>query len=64
MVEGEQTAQDFLAGGGADGVTDAVVLRQSFDFVEVVAEIQVGPAVGVTDGVVQFAVQAAQFEDA
>jgi hypothetical protein len=31
---------------------------------EVVAEVEVGPAVGVADGEVELAVEAAQFEDA
>ena len=64
MVFGEQAFEDFLAGGGADGVADAVVFGEGFDFDEVVAEVEVGPAVGVADGEVEFAVQAAQFEDA
>ncbi len=64
MVFGEQALEDFLAGGGADGVADAVVFGEGFDFDEVVAEVEIGPAVGVADGEVEFAVQAAQFEDA
>lgn len=64
VVFGEQAFEDFFTGGGADGVADAVVFGEGFDFDEVVAEIEVGPAVGVTDGEVDFAVQAAQFEDA
>ena len=64
MILGQQALEDFFAGGGADGVADAVVFGEGFDFEEVVAEVEVGPAVGVADGEVEFAVQAAQFEDA
>ena len=64
VIERQQAAQDFFAGGGADRVADAVVFGQGFDFVEVVAEVEVLPAVGVADGFVEFAVEAAQFEEA
>jgi hypothetical protein len=37
VIEGKQTAQDFLAGHGADRVADTVVLGQCLDLVEVVA---------------------------
>ena len=64
VVFGEEAFEDFLAGGGADGVADTVVFGEGFDFDEIVAEVEVVPAVGVADGEVEFAVQAAQFEDA
>ena len=64
VIEGEETAQDFFAGRGADRVADAVIFRQGFDFVEIVAEVKVVPAVSIADSVIEFAVQAAQFEDA
>ena len=37
VVEGQQAFEDFLAGGGDDGVADAVVFCQGFHLVEVVA---------------------------
>jgi hypothetical protein len=40
MVFGEEAFEDFLAGGGADGVADAVVFGEGFDFMEVVAEVE------------------------
>ena len=64
VVEGQQAFEDLFAGGGADGVADAVVFRQGFYLVEVVAKVEIGPAVGVTDDVVELAMQVAQFEDA
>ena len=63
VVEGQQALEDLFAGDGADGVADAVVFCQGFHLVEVVAKVEVGPVVGVADGVVQLAVQVAQFED-
>src|SRR5439155_6087740 len=59
VIEGEQTTQDFLAGRGADRVADAVVLGQSLNLVEIVAQGEVVPAVGVADGFIEFPVQAA-----
>lgn len=38
MVEGEEAFEEFLAGLGADGVADAVIFGEGFDFVEVVGE--------------------------
>lgn len=52
VVEGEEAAEDFLAGGGADGIPDTVVFRQGFDFVEVVVELEALPTVSVADGFV------------
>lgn len=63
MILRQQPFEDFLAGGGAEGVADAVVFREGFDLVKVVAEIEIGPAVGVADGAVEFPVEAAQVED-
>src|SRR5439155_20894750 len=54
VIEGEETAQDFLASRGADRVADTVVLGQGFDFVEVVTQVEVVPAVGVADGFIEF----------
>ena len=62
MVQRKQEAQDFFAGGGADGVADAVILGKGFYFVEVMIEGKVMPAVSVADGEVEFDVKAAQFE--
>ena len=64
MVFGEQAFENFFAGGGADGVADAVVFGEGFDFDEIVAEVETIQTVSVADGDVEFAVQTAQFEDA
>ena len=64
MVEGQQALEDLFAGEGADGVADAVVFCQGFHLVEVMDKVEVGPVVGVADGIVQLTVQVAQFEDA
>jgi len=64
VVFGEEAFEDFLAGGGADRVANAVVFGETVDLMEVVAEVKVGPAVGIADGDVELAVEAAQFEDA
>jgi hypothetical protein len=37
VVQRQQAAQHFFAGGWADRITDAVVLRQRLDLVEIVA---------------------------
>ena len=44
--------QDFTAGGFADGKADALL-----GFVEAVAEVQVGPAVGGNNGLIHLDVQ-------
>jgi hypothetical protein len=62
VIEGKQTAQDFLAGHKADCVADAVVLGQGLNFLEVVTQVEDIPAVDVADGFIKFPVQAAQFE--
>lgn len=62
-VQGEQSFEDFLAGGWAYCKAEAVVFGEGFEFVEIVAQIEVGPAVGVADGDIEFAVQAAEFEE-
>jgi hypothetical protein len=49
VVEGEEAAEDFLAGGGADGVADAVVFGQRLYFVEIVVELEVLPTIRITD---------------
>ena len=59
VIEGEQTAQDFLTGRGANRVADTVVLGQGLNLVEVVAQVEVMPAVGVADGFIEYPVQAA-----
>jgi len=35
VVQGEQPAEELFAGGGTDGVAEAVVFGEGFDFVEV-----------------------------
>ena len=64
MVEGEEALEDLLAGSGADGVADTVVFGKGLDFLEVVTEDEVLPAVGVADGGVESNMQAAEFENA
>lgn len=64
MVFGKQALETFIAGGRADGVIDAVVFMESFNVDEIVPKIEVGPAVDIADGEVDFAVQAAQFKKA
>lgn len=64
VVEVEEAGEEFFAGGGGDGVAGAVVFGEGFDFVEVVAEGEVGPAVGVADGVVELDVEVAELPDA
>jgi hypothetical protein len=55
-------ARNFLAGRGADRKADAIILRERFNVVQIVAEVEVVPAIGVADGAIEFAVQVAQFE--
>ena len=62
MVLGEQALEHFAARAGADGVADAVVLGEVFNFVEVVRQVEVLPAVSIADGEVECDVQAAKFE--
>jgi hypothetical protein len=64
MVQGEEAFEEFLAGGGGNSVADAVVFGEGLDLNEVVAEVEIGPAVGGEDGFVQFAMELAEFEDA
>jgi hypothetical protein len=45
VVEGKKSAQDFFSSSGADGIADPVVLRQGFDFVEIMVKVEVGPSV-------------------
>ena len=58
VVEFQEAVEDGAAGGFGDGVADAL-----FGLVGVVAEDEVGPAVGGGDGVVHFDVQGAQGAD-
>lgn len=47
VVQRKQATQEFLPGGGADSVSDSVVLGERFDFIEAVVEGKRLPAVGV-----------------
>ena len=62
MVFAEQALEHHAAGGGADGVAEAVVLGKGLDLVEVVLQIEVVPAVSIADGDVERNMQRAQFE--
>ena len=53
VVQSQKTLEHFLTCCGADRVADTVVLGQGLDFDEVMAEVQVGPAVGVAHGVIE-----------
>jgi len=57
VVEGKEAFQELLARVRRDCVADTVVSGEGFDFVEVVAEVQVGPTVGSKDSFVQFSVE-------
>ena len=59
VIQGEEAAQDFFAGGGANCVANAAVLGKCLDLVEVVTEIEVLPFVGVPNCDVEAAVQPA-----
>ena len=59
MVQGEEAAQNFLAGSGADRKADAIILRERFNVLQIVAEVEVPPAISVADGAIEFAVEAA-----
>ena len=52
VVESEEAAEDFFAGSGADGVADSIVFGKGFDFVEGMIELEVMPAIGITNGFV------------
>ena len=64
MIEGEEPAEDFFAGGGADGVADTVVLGDVSTSWKSWPRSRSLPAVGIADGEVEFAVEAAEFEQA
>ncbi len=58
VIEGEEQIEQLGAGGGCDGEADA--LR---GFVEIVAQIEIVPAVSVAHGAVEAAMQIAQRGD-
>lgn len=64
VVQLKQAFEDFAAGFGVDGEARAVVFGEVVNFVEVVAEVEVCPAVGLEDGVVHPGMEATEFLDA
>lgn len=58
-VEGGEAGEDFEAGGFGDGVAEVVVRGKIGDGVEGVAQVEINPAVGVADGFVDGALEAA-----
>ena len=58
VVEGEEAVEDFATGGFGDRESDTL-----FGFVEAVAEVEVGPAVGVRHRTVHFHVLLAKLLD-
>ncbi len=58
VVEAQQAVEDLAAGGFAQSVAPALL-----GVMETVAEIEIGLAIGGGNGLVQFAVQGAQFGD-
>ena len=62
MVLGEQALEHLLTCGMADCVANAVILGEGLDLVEVVLQVEVLPAVGITHGEVELDVEPAQFE--
>ena len=63
MVEGEETGEDFPAGGGGDGVAHAVILGEVINLVKIVGGVNIIPAVGGEDGKVHLAVETAEGDD-
>ena len=63
MVFGKQAHEHLAAGGGADGVTVAVLFREGLDLVEVVFKVNILPAVGIANRDIECDVQPAQFEE-
>jgi len=62
--------EEVFAGLGGDGVAGAVVFGEGFDLLEVVGEVDGGavgarlvPSVGGEDGLIEGAVEGAEFED-
>ena len=58
VVELQQALQDFTAGGFADGEADALL-----GFVEAVAEVEIGPAVGGGNCLIHLDVQFTELLD-
>ncbi len=58
MIESQQAVEDLSPGSFGDGVSNAL-----FSLVEVVAEIEIGPAIRGGDGVVHLGVQRAEGGD-
>ena len=63
LVEIEESFQDLEAGGFGDGEAGSVVFGEVGDFVKVVAEVEVVPAVGDLDRFVNLDMKVAQFLD-
>jgi len=64
VVEGEEAGEEGFAGGGGDGVAGAVVFGEGFDFLEIVGQGEVLPAVGGEDGLVEGDMEGAEGLDA
>lgn len=64
MVEGKEAGEEGFAGGGGDGVAGAVVFGEGFDFLEIVGQGEVLPAVGGEDGLVEGDMEGAEGLDA
>lgn len=63
MIFFKQAGQERFSGGGGDGVAEAVGFRKGFDFVEIVVQRKVGPAVGREHLLVKLGVELAEFVD-
>jgi len=61
VVQLKEAFQDFAAGFGVDGEANAVIFGEVIDLVEVVIDVEVGPAVGFEDGVVHLDVEVTEF---
>lgn len=58
VVEGEEAVEDLAAGGFGNSEADAL-----FGFVEVVAEVEVGPVIGAYNRRIHLLVQSSEMPD-
>ena len=64
MVHSQQAAEEFVACSGADRMTALIILREGFDFVEIVIKGERCTAAGITDSEVKLPVKTTKFQNA